>query len=294
MLGGQGFERTLSQAAERARSLIERRARPAGLAGRGPGTLYRRIKSLEYLLTRDRLAVLAFLAGSSPTPLGFEARAALVARFIRITNQVRAYHTQTEMLSVARRILALAGRPGLTVVEAGAGKGASTAKLSLVARASGAKLIVFDSFRGIPENDEVHQHLDGRTIRFRAGAFTGRLRSVERVVRELGALEVCELRKGWFEETLPALETPVDVALLDVDLLSSTRTCLIHLMPRLRPGGAVFTQDGHLRAIVDLLASERFWRDEVGIEPPRIEGLGREKLLCIERTTEITGASSSR
>ena len=69
--------------------------------------------------------------------------------------------------------------------------------------------------------------------------------------------------------------------MLDVDLLSSTRTCLIHLVPRLRPGGALFTQDGHLEAVVALLRDARFWLDEVGVEPPRIRGLGRRKLLEI-------------
>jgi O-methyltransferase len=67
-----------------------------------------------------------------------------------------------------------------------------------------------------------------------------------------------------------------------VDLLSSTRTCLEHLVPRLRPGGVVFTQDGHLRAVVELLADARFWREVVGVEAPRIHGLGSTKLLAIE------------
>jgi len=80
---------------------------------------------------------------------------------------------------------------------------------------------------------------------------------------------------------MPLFRQPVDVALLDVDLLSSTRTCLQHHFPLVRPGGVLFTQDGHLRAVVDLLASEAFWRDEVGVEPPRIEGLGERKLLAI-------------
>ena len=52
-------------------------------------------------------------------------------------------------------------------------------------------------------------------------------------------------------------------------------------MPRLRPGGVIFSQDGHLHAIVSLLADPAFWRSEVGVEPPRIRGLGRDKLLAI-------------
>ncbi|MBI4615568.1 MAG: class I SAM-dependent methyltransferase [Planctomycetes bacterium] len=248
---------------------------------RGPGSLYRKIRSLEYLATRDRGEVWRFLAARYPVPFSAAARLELVRRFVETTNAVRGYHTNREMLAVARQILALAGRPGLTVVEAGSGKGASTAKLSLAVRIAGGTLHVFDSFRGLPANDELDEHLDGRPARFRAGAFAGRLASVKRVVERFGAIEVCEFHKGWFHETLPRFERPVDVAILDVDLLSSTRICLARLFPLLRAGGLLFTQDGHLKKIVETLASERFWRDEVGVHPPAIPGLGERKFLEI-------------
>ena len=70
-------------------------------------------------------------------------------------------------------------------------------------------------------------------------------------------------------------------ALLDVDLLASTHTCLVHLVPRMRPGGVIFTQDGHIRAIAALLADAHFWRQEVGIAPPAIVGVGERKFLAI-------------
>ncbi len=248
---------------------------------RGTGSLYRRAQSVRFLLGRDRAAVLRFLRAPYPVALPLRDRLALVARFVTTTNHVRTYHTQAEMLRVADRILRLAGRPDLTVVEAGSGTGGSTAKLSLATRLAGGRLVVFDSFRGIPPNRERHRNLWGRPVEFRAGAFRGRLPSVRRTVTRFGALEVCDFRKGWFADTLPAFDGHVDVALLDVDLLSSTRICLSHLVPRLRPGGAVFTQDGHLDAVVALLGDAHFWRHEVGVEPPRIAGLGRRKLLAI-------------
>jgi O-methyltransferase len=253
---------------------------------RGTGSLYRRAQSVRFLLGRDRRAVLALLRARYPVRIPLRARVGLVRRFVTTTNHVRTYHTQAEMLAVADRILRLSGRPGLTVVEAGSGKGGSTAKLSLVTGLAGGRLVVFDSFRGIPPNREVHRNLWGRRVEFRAGAFRGRLPSVHRTVARFGELRVCDFRKGWFADTLPAFAGHVDVALLDVDLLTSTRTCLTHLVPRLRPGGVVFTQDGHLRAVVDLLADARFWREEVGVEPPHIPGLGSSKLLAIEAAPE--------
>lgn len=260
----------------------KRLRRPPSLLGsRGPGSLYRKLKSLQLLATRDRRAVLSFLAASYPEPLPRLERVRLLQRMVETTNAVRCYHTQAEILAVVDAIFERAGRPGFTVIEAGAGKGASTAKLSLATARAGGRLIVFDSFRGLPKNDEKHTRLDGSPVTFFGGAFPGRLPAVQRVVERFGAPSVCEYRKGWFEETMPGFAEPFDVALLDVDLLASTRTCLKHLFPRLRAGGVVFTQDGHLRAIVELLQSERFWRDEVGVPPPRIDGLGERKMLAV-------------
>ena len=206
-------------------------------------------------------------------------RVGLIARFVNITNHVRTYHTQAELLTVADRVLRLAGRPGLTVLEAGAGKGGSTAKLSLVARLAGARLVVCDSFRGMPPNDERHETIYGRRTEFREGAFRGTAALVERTVARFGAPEVCDFVKGWFADTLPGLDRALDVVLLDVDLVASTRTCIRWLYPRIRPGGVLLSQDGHLRATIALLEDARFWRDEVGVAPPTIHGLGTRKLL---------------
>ena len=253
--------------------------------GRGSGTLYRRLQSLRFLAGRDRRAVIDFVCRTTVDGLSPAERLWLVWRFVHITNRVRTYHTQTQLLTVAEAILQRRGQSGLTVVECGVGKGGSTAKLSLLAQRAGARLVVFDSFRGMPPNDERHEGIDGLVRVFRRGAFHGRLREVQRTVATFGAPEVVDYRKGWFADTLPHFHEPVDVVLLDVDLLASTRTCLVHLAPRLRPGGVIFTQDGHLRAIADLLADEVFWRDEVGVVPPRIAGLGRDKFLAITFAT---------
>ena len=247
---------------------------------RGPGSLYRRLKSLEYLVTRDRAAVLAFLADGAG-PLALAGRIDLVRRLVRVTNGVRGYHTLGEMLAICRAILA---RPGPVVLEAGCAHGSSTAKLSLAVRAAGGRLDVFDSFRGLPANEERHQHLDGRPVVFRAGAFRATLPAVRRTVARFGAPEVVTLHKGWFADTLPQLAGPrLDVVVLDVDLIESTRLCVRLLYPRLAPGGVLFTLDGQLRATHELLGSERFWREEVGVAPPPIEGLGEHKLLAIRR-----------
>jgi SAM-dependent methyltransferase len=247
---------------------------------RGPGSLYRKLKSVELLATRDRKAVVSFALARELASVSMGARLGLVRRFVRTTNAVRGYHTLGEMLTISRAILE---RSSPRVLEAGCGFGASTAKLSLAVRIAGGSLIACDSFQGIPDNDERHESLDGRTIEFRAGAFRGRLTSVRRTVERFGAPEVCRFEKGWFADALPRIEGPLDVVVLDVDLLQSTRTCVKELWPRLRGGGVLFSLDGQLRATHELLSDERFWREEVGSEPPPVEGLFESKLLTLVR-----------
>jgi O-methyltransferase len=104
---------------------------------------------------------------------------------------------------------------------------------------------------------------------------------VRRTVERFGAPETCEFVPGWFADTLPGLERRLDVVLLDVDLLESTRTCVRWLFPRIRPGGVLVSQDGHLRATIALLRDADFWRCDVGIAPPPVQGLGRAKLVEI-------------
>jgi O-methyltransferase len=250
---------------------------------RGTGTIYRKLQSLKFLLTRDLRAVSSFLAAHYPFDFPRSERVEMLSRFIHITNELRGYHTLAEILTVCDRLFRRA-TPGrkLTLIECGAGSGSSSAKLSLAAKRVGAELLVFDSFQGIPDNEEQHQLLDGRRLVFRRGAFKGRLTSVKQRVEKYGASELCTFHKGLFEETLPGFARPIDVVLLDVDLISSTKTCVTRLYPHLTADGVLFSQDGHLRATVDLFSDHEFWRS-LGVQPPRIEGLGKNKMLELKR-----------
>jgi O-methyltransferase len=247
---------------------------------RGPGSLYRRLQTLRFLATRDRAAAIRFLGRRGER----RRRLALLRRFMAITNAVRGYHTLSEMLTLADAVLERGRHHPPLVVECGVGLGSSTAKLAVAAASVGGRVVAFDSFRGIPANREVHRSLDGRRMVYREGAFRGREAAVRRVLEAWGE-PVVELRRGWFAATLYDLDLDhIDVAVLDVDLVASTRICVATLYPRLARNGVLFTQDGHLEATVELLGDPGFWRTEVGVEPPVIKGLGRDKLLAIPRT----------
>lgn len=203
-----------------------------------------------------------------------------VLQLYRTSLAVDAPHSQDEMLRVADAILGVpAGTPGC-IVEAGAYKGASTAKLSLVAARTGRKLFVFDSFRGMPPNDEgPTETLYGTVKSFPEGSYAGSLKEVRTTVARFGSSEHCEFVPGWLEDTTPQFREPIVTAYIDVDLASSTRTCLKYLWPLVVPGGIVFSQDGHLAAVRAVLADESFWRDQVGCARPPMRGLGKMRMV---------------
>jgi len=59
---------------------------------------------------------------------------------------------------------------------------------------------------------------------------------------------------------MPTFDQSVIVAYIDVDLANSTRTCLKYLFPRLVRGGVIFSQDGHLPLVIDVMADANFWQ----------------------------------
>ena len=216
-------------------------------------------------------------------PLDFARRRVIANRLLSIHENVPCAHEHGEMVRIIRQIFDIpADRPGC-VVEAGCFKGGSTAKLSLAAAEAGRRLVVFDSFEGLPDNDEPHETtIFGDAADFSAGKYAGRLSEVSDNVRRWGELDVCEMVPGWFENTMPAFKEPVAVGFIDVDLASSTRTCLSHLYPLLISGGVLFSHDGHLPLCIEVLGDAKMW-ERIGGPKPIITGLGIRKLVSIRK-----------
>jgi O-methyltransferase len=189
---------------------------------------------------------------------------------------LRCAHTHAEAVAIVSEILRVPPSTTGVVLEAGCFKGGSTAKLSLATRLIGRKLLVYDSFEGLPDVDEAEKD------RFGKGEYTGALDEVKKNVGAYGALEVCEFIRGWFDQTMPSLKDPVVVAFVDVDLRDSLETCLTYIYPKLVPGGAIFSHDGHLPICVDLMKDPNFWK-RFNDPPPEFEGLGTRKLVRMRK-----------
>lgn len=226
------------------------------------------------------------------TPLasaGLATRTRLILKFCQISRKVNCPHSQHEMLEVATAILSFPKDKSGGIVEAGCYKGGSAAKLSLVAALAERDLILFDSFEGLPDNDEEHYTTAAsdagagtKVDCFGAGNYTGSLEEVRQTIEKFGDLSRCQFKKGWFCDTMPEFSEDVCVAYIDVDLVLSTKDCIANLYRTLVPGGKIYSQDGHLVKIQELFANPVYWKKEIGCHPPLIDGLGSKRMVRIE------------
>lgn len=216
------------------------------------------------------------------THASFAQRVMIVRRSFLTSFRVHCPHTQSEVLQYIRTILSLPPESPGIVVEAGCFKGGSTAKFSVAAGLAGKQLVVFDSFEGIPPNEEEHGvSIFGEVAVFREGAYAGPIDEVRANVSKYGEIDRCRFIKGWFNETMPNFNEPLAAAYIDVDLASSTKTCLKYLFPLLQPGGVLYSQDGHLPLVINVLEDDSFWENDVGCKKPRMIGLGTSKLVKV-------------
>ena len=255
-----------------------------------PNELYRhrqvpKLASYIYRLAKrpaNVTASLGFVFGGPNRWTTFQ-RAALSYRMQRVSYYVDCAHTESDILRFWSAVAALdASVPGC-IIEAGCYRGGGTAKLSWLAHLTGRRLKAFDSFKGIPANVEAHgRNIYGENTSFPEKAYAGSLELVSRNVARFGRPDVCDFVEGWFEDSLPRLDEPIAAAYLDVDLVSSTETCLRYIYPRLNPGGVIASHDGHLPLVQRVFRDERFWR-ELGTSPPTIPELGIEKLILLRK-----------
>lgn len=242
--------------------------------------------------TSNGRSALSFLM--SPKPPTFGVRAKLVSGIFRVSARVRCEHREDEILSFVRAVISIPSETKGCLVEAGCFKGGSTAKFSLAAAVAGRELQVFDSFEGIPDNAEPHEkNIWGGSVCFSKGDYRGGLDEVKNNVRRFGDLEACRFIKGFFEDTMPHFNQPVVAAYLDVDLASSTRTCLKHLWPLLVPRGILFSQDGHLPLVLEVFNDDEFWKRELKAVKPVIHGFGKSQLIWCRKDFD-QGSRSKR
>lgn len=155
------------------------------------------------------------------------------------------------------------------IIECGSWKGGSSANLSMVAKMTGRKLRIFDSFQGLPESQEID-----REGFYATGDYCGQLDEVKQNITKYGAIECCEFNEGWFEDTLPTLDKPVLLAFLDVDLELSLETCVRNIWNNLTDKGYIFIDEYVGLDYCSIFWSEKYWETYFNCTPPGLIGSG--------------------
>src|SRR5579885_410364 len=138
-------------------------------------TLMRRLSVLVYFLPP---AVLAFVLGRSGRDYGLKARDKLALSYKVFQNSRRPGSASSflEQLALVRAVLSIPRAIEGDIAEFGCYKGMSSASLSLACDVVGRKLLLFDSFEGLPEPQEMVQNIEGQTqVEYKKGDFAGSL-----------------------------------------------------------------------------------------------------------------------
>lgn len=232
--------------------------------------------------------MLDFVMGPYGQAYGVRARDRvwLIKRFNRTVASIPAGTSTLSHIIMAREILSIRPDVDGDVIECGVWKGASAANLSLVCSMVGRRLLVCDSFEGLPDEGlrlylaphyKVYGYLKG-------GMFCGTLAEVQANIEALGKLHVCVPVPGLFSESLKGLARPIVFAFLDVDLPSSFRDCLSAIWPLLVEGGAIYVDDVGCMNVVSVFFDDLWWQRHLGCPAPGLVGSGCGLPISLHRS----------
>ncbi|HUB36239.1 MAG TPA: TylF/MycF/NovP-related O-methyltransferase [Solirubrobacteraceae bacterium] len=209
---------------------------------------------------------------------GFWTKLKLCLQFKRNIGRVETLSSIREHIELARALLSVpASVPG-DVVECGCYVGGSSVNISLVCELVGRRLVICDSFEGLPEpSDYDREHLNlhsGSTDEYYKGRFAASLDTVKANIGRCGSIEACDFVVGFFEDTLPQLDRPVVMGFLDMDLIDSLKPCLTGIWPNLADGCRVYVHEANSLSLVSLFFDAAWWREQLGEDPPGFVGTG--------------------
>lgn len=149
--------------------------------------------------------------------------------------------------------------------------------LSLACALTNRRLVVFDSFEGLPEPEEaVHTFDTGKPLPYQRGQLAGATEEVKANVARFGDIRVCEFVKGYFGCTLTKRDNAERFVLIfeDADLPQSVRDVLRGAWQKLQPGGVFFCHEARDREVVDIFFDQQWWAQTIGEKAPGFNGSG--------------------
>jgi hypothetical protein len=206
----------------------------------------------------------------------------LIKKFKATLESVESGTNLLTHIYLAQRIFSFSPEvPGL-IAEFGSFKGASAANLSLACELVNRKLLLCDSFEGLPDDDmQLHVGMHSETFGYyKKGMFYGSLENVKENVEKFGDIQSCSFLKGFYSESLVNLKDPIVLAFMDVDLVSSTRDCLKYIWPLLVESGEIITDDAGDLDVVKIFFDDPWWAQNLQTVSPGFVGSGSGLLPC--------------
>jgi O-methyltransferase len=213
----------------------------------------------------------------------------LIVRFARNARLVHTLSRVREHVELAGAILRIPRQVEGDIVECGCYLGGSSVNLSHACALAGRRLVICDSFEGLPEPsayDRAHINLhSGLTDEYYKGRFAAPIEIVKGNIDRYGKPQVCDFVVGFFDETLAQLDRDVAMAFLDVDLIDSLRPCLIALWPKLGDGCRIYVHEARSLSLVSIFFATDWWQRRIGEAAPGFVGAGTGLPL-----TAVTGS----
>jgi hypothetical protein len=243
-----------------------------------PVSLFKRINNLGIKLFSD--VIPDFI--NSPYGINYgvtrKLRIDLLNKFLKINQNIESETSLEIHITLAKNLLELpVVNETSFIVECGCFKGASTSALSLICAIIDRKVIVYDSFKGLPndnfEQKIIYPHLNLSGY-YKQGMFKSNFNEFESNVSKFGNIDHCIVREGFFEQTLKLHKEQIDFIFLDVDLLSSTKTCIKYLWPYLKNEQKIFTDDSCDLNNIKIWFDELWWKETFNEKAPGYIGSG--------------------
>jgi O-methyltransferase len=209
--------------------------------------------------------------------IGFGAKWSLLRKMWRNSHQPGSASVFFEHVYIVTKLLEVPPSVEGAVGEFGCFKGMSTASLSLACALTKRRLIVFDSFEGLPEPDQaVYNLATSAEVPYERGQYAGALDEVKGNVTRFGDVRVCEFVKGYFENTLPTRPESEKFILIfeDADLPQSVRSVLCGAWRKLQPGCFFFCHEARDHEVVNLFFDQQWWSQMIGEKAPGFVGSG--------------------
>ncbi len=205
-------------------------------------------------------------------------RVRIVSRILANTKRLPTLSSGLEHLEMVSEIFRIPPSIAGDVIECGCYLGGSSANLSLACSRVGRRLVICDSFAGLPEPSEYDRRhfsvVDQHTDIYEKGRFAASLEDVKSNIGRRGKLAACEFEVGFFEDTLQHLDRQYVLAFLDVDLIDSLKSCLVAIWPRLQDGCRAYVHEARSLSFVSLFFDSSWWRENLDQDAPGLVGAG--------------------